>query len=151
MWVNHQAYCCSRNTYLVGYSELIIFLIEVHSDSTLFGALGFISGYGWASKFCFNSKPRLSIAKWTRKNTSITSTFRDFLEAECSNPSVGRYQNLKLCNFTTSSLGSSKHTQKHLFLQNNQKITNRHFFLQVRMMSFNSSLLLTNHRPPYTK
>ena len=47
----------------LGYSELIIFPIELHSDSTLFGAEGFISGYGWASKFCFNSKPRLSIAK----------------------------------------------------------------------------------------
>ena len=46
-----------------GYSDLIVFSIEFHSNSTLFGSQGLISGYGWASKFCFNSKTRLSTAK----------------------------------------------------------------------------------------
>ena len=38
-----------------------------------------------------------------------------------------------------------KHKQKHLFLWNIQEITHKHFFLQLRMMRFNSSLLLANH------
>ena len=56
----------------------------------------FILGYGWASKFYFNSKTRLSTAKLIRKNTTVTRTFWDFWEAECSSLSIGRYQKMKL-------------------------------------------------------
>ena len=58
-----------------------------------------------------------------QQNTSC-----DFFEAECSNPSVGRYQKLKFCHFITYSFGSSKHKQKHLFFQNNHENTHNYQF-----------------------
>ena len=61
-----------------GYSELIIFPTELHSNSTLFGGEEFISGYGWASKLCFNSKTRISTVKQIRKtplSPALSGTF----------------------------------------------------------------------------
>ena len=57
---------------------------------------------------------------------------------------------IKNWNFAISPLlhfaPANTHTHTHIyFLWKNQEITRKYFFLQIRMMSFNSSLLLTNH------
>ena len=65
-----------------------------------------------------------------------------FLQAECSNPLIDRYQKLKFWNFTTSSFCSSKHKQKHIFPKTIRKL-HTNMFSSKRRIGFNSSLLLT--------
>ena len=49
-----------------------------------------------------------------RKNTTNTSTFLDVLEAECSNPSIGRCQKFKLLQFALLHLApANTHTETY--------------------------------------
>ena len=75
---------------------------------------GSFQGMAGLLNFALIQRPGLAKQNKKGKNTTITSTFCDVLEAECSNPSIGRCQKWKLCNFTTSSFGSSKHTHRNV-------------------------------------
>ena len=136
--VNNSEITCYRLSFALGNSQIVyrvpvvglyvfrtrstgnqlFFPIELHL-SIVIPLLALVKssflGMNGLPNFVLIQRPGLAQQK-EKHNITVNSSFWDFLEAECSNHSFGRYQKLKLCHLTTSSFGSSKHKEKYLFL-----------------------------------
>ena len=108
------------------------------------------NGMAWLQNFISIQRPGVPQQNKYGKKTTVTSTFWDFLEAECSNTSIDKYLKMKILKLHHFFFCLLQTKQTFISLKQSGNCTHI-FFLQSRIISFNSSILLTNHRPPYIK